>query len=52
MVTVMQEVDHVHFHIIPKPQDTDSEGLVIGWPATPSDKETLVDLYDELKGKL
>ena len=25
-------VDHVHFHIIPKPSESDKEGLVIGWP--------------------
>ena len=30
-----QAVDHVHFHIIPKPND--SEGLRIEWPAQPLD---------------
>ncbi|KAJ7644696.1 HIT-like domain-containing protein [Roridomyces roridus] len=45
-----QEVDHVHFHIIPKP---DAErGLVVGWPAKPMAKEELQAVYDDLKGKL
>ncbi|KAJ3217754.1 hypothetical protein HDU67_007309 [Dinochytrium kinnereticum] len=29
-----QEVDHVHFHIIPK---TEAEGLGIGWKSLPTD---------------
>lgn len=33
-LTRFQIVDHVHFHIIPKPEDAgDKEGLVIGWPS-------------------
>ncbi|OCF31842.1 hydrolase [Kwoniella heveanensis BCC8398] len=29
-----QVVDHVHFHVIPKPAERgDEEGLVIGWPS-------------------
>ena len=47
-----QEVDHVHFHIIPKPSATDSEGLVVGWPAQKPSKEELSALHEELKGKL
>lgn len=27
-----QEVDHVHFHMIPKPEGNDKAGLVVGWP--------------------
>lgn len=27
-----QEVDHVHFHMIPKPEASDKSGLVVGWP--------------------
>ena len=48
----MQEVDHVHFHIIPKPRESDLEGLVVGWPAKSAPKEELQKLYDELKVKL
>ena len=45
-------VDHVHFHVIPKPSATDEEGLVIGWPAKDMSKEELVKFHEELKGKL
>nr|GAT54581.1 predicted protein [Mycena chlorophos] len=45
-----QEVDHVHFHVIPKPNA--EEGLIVGWPAKPAEKEELQKLYDEVKGKL
>jgi diadenosine tetraphosphate (Ap4A) HIT family hydrolase len=45
-----QEVDHVHFHVIPKPSA--EEGLVVGWPAKPMPKEELQAIYDEMKGKL
>jgi diadenosine tetraphosphate (Ap4A) HIT family hydrolase len=44
-----QEVDHVHFHVIPK---WDSEGLVIGWPAHGLDKDKLAKLQEEITGKL
>ncbi len=27
-----QVVDHVHFHMIPKPSASDEAGLVVGWP--------------------
>ncbi|MBW0469770.1 hypothetical protein O181_009485 [Austropuccinia psidii MF-1] len=37
-----QEIDHVHFHVIPKPTASDSEGLVIGWPCQKPDMESLV----------
>jgi len=47
-----QVVDHVHFHVIPKPSASDEEGLVIGWPAKEMPKEKLVELCEELKGKL
>ncbi|THH16163.1 hypothetical protein EW146_g4423 [Bondarzewia mesenterica] len=36
-----QVVDHVHFHVIPKPSDSDAEGLVIGWPTQSPSKEEL-----------
>ncbi|KIW37440.1 uncharacterized protein PV06_10480 [Exophiala oligosperma] len=45
-----QEVDHVHFHMIPKPNET--EGLGIGWPATATDMEALKKLHADLKAKM
>ncbi|KAG7088868.1 hypothetical protein E1B28_012821 [Marasmius oreades] len=45
-----QLVDHVHFHVIPKPNE--EEGLVIGWPAKSPAKEELQKVYDEMKRKL
>ncbi|RDB14868.1 Hit family protein 1 [Hypsizygus marmoreus] len=47
-----QEVDHVHFHVIPKPSASDKEGLVVGWPAQATGKEELQKVFEELKGKL
>lgn len=32
-----QAVDHVHFHIIPKPDD--AQGLGVKWPSSPLDHE-------------
>ncbi|KAJ7205185.1 HIT-like domain-containing protein [Mycena pura] len=48
--TAHQEVDHVHFHVIPKPSK--DEGLIIDWPAKPMAKEELQNIYEEMKGKL
>ncbi|KAK0487114.1 HIT-like domain-containing protein [Armillaria novae-zelandiae] len=45
-----QVVDHVHFHVIPKPND--KEGLVIGWPTQQIDKAELTKIFEELKEKL
>ncbi|KAH8915486.1 HIT-like protein [Atractiella rhizophila] len=45
-----QFVDHVHFHIIPKPND--KEGLGVGWPQLNMSKEELGKFYEELKPKL
>ncbi|KAF9265194.1 HIT-like protein [Marasmius fiardii PR-910] len=45
-----QLVDHVHFHVIPKPND--KEGLIVGWPATSPPKEELQNVYETLKEKL
>ncbi|PIA12827.1 HIT-like protein [Coemansia reversa NRRL 1564] len=42
-----QEVPHVHFHVIPKPNV--EEGLTIGWPAKKADIEKLKDLAEKLK---
>ena len=49
---LIQEVDHVHFHVIPKPSASDKEGLVIGWPTQETSKEDLAKLHEELKNKL
>lgn len=45
-----QEVDHVHFHFIPK-RDAET-GLIIGWPAAETDFGKLGKLYDSLKEKI
>ncbi|KAF1982018.1 HIT-like protein [Aulographum hederae CBS 113979] len=45
-----QEVDHVHFHMIPKPNE--SEGLGIGWPATKPDQDGLKKYFEEVKAKM
>ncbi|KAH9175123.1 HIT-like domain-containing protein [Lactarius sanguifluus] len=47
-----QEVDHVHFHVIPKPSASKTEGLVIEWPQQTVSKEELAEIHAELKGKL
>ena len=56
-----QLVDHVHFHVIPKPGATDEAGnlkprddagLVIGWPQQTVTKEELAKVAEEVKGKL
>jgi diadenosine tetraphosphate (Ap4A) HIT family hydrolase len=52
MHMLMQIVDHVHFHVIPKPSDSDKEGLVVGWPTQETDHDALKALHAELKGKL
>ncbi|KAI5963581.1 HNT1 [Candida pseudojiufengensis] len=45
-----QLVDHVHFHLIPKPND--KEGLEVGWPAQETDFAKLGKLHEELKEEL
>lgn len=45
-----QEVDHVHFHMIPKPNA--EEGLGIGWPMTKPEQATLKAIFEELKAKM
>lgn len=47
-----QEVDHVHFHVIPKPSASDTEGLVVGWPQQKVAIEELAKIHEEIKGKL
>ncbi|RSH84677.1 hit protein 1 [Apiotrichum porosum] len=45
-----QEVDHVHFHVIPKPDD--KEGLGVGWPVQGLSKEAIATKFEEMKRKL
>ncbi|EME40083.1 hypothetical protein DOTSEDRAFT_137471 [Dothistroma septosporum NZE10] len=45
-----QEVDHVHFHYIPKPNQ--EEGLQIGWPQQKGDMDQLKKLFEEIKAKM
>ncbi|KAK3942081.1 HIT-like domain-containing protein [Diplogelasinospora grovesii] len=45
-----QEVDHVHVHMIPKPNP--EEGLGIRWPQQKTDMDTLKALYEEIKSKM
>ncbi|KAF2459509.1 HIT-like domain-containing protein [Lineolata rhizophorae] len=45
-----QVVDHVHFHMIPKPNET--EGLGIGWPTSNPDKGELQTLLEDMKAKM
>lgn len=45
-----QAVDHVHFHIIPKPNH--GEGLGIGWPARALDHQAGIELAARLRAAL
>lgn len=45
-----QEVDHVHFHLIPKPNP--EEGLGIRWPSQPTDHAKFTELAATIKAKL
>ncbi|KAK4034536.1 HIT-like domain-containing protein [Parachaetomium inaequale] len=45
-----QVVEHVHFHMIPKPNET--EGLGIGWPEQKTDMDKLKALFEEIKAKV
>ncbi|KAF8536046.1 HIT domain protein [Trichophaea hybrida] len=45
-----QVVDHVHVHMIPKPNE--KEGLSVGWPAQKTDMDKLKVLFEELKSKM
>ncbi|KAL2811081.1 HIT-like domain-containing protein [Aspergillus granulosus] len=45
-----QVVDHVHFHMIPKPNE--KEGLGVGWPSQATDMDKLKALYEEVKAKM
>ncbi|TVY24834.1 Hit family protein [Lachnellula hyalina] len=45
-----QEVDHVHFHMIPKPNE--KEGLGIAWPQQKTDMDGLKALLADIKSKM
>ncbi|KAI1122044.1 HIT-like domain-containing protein [Nemania abortiva] len=45
-----QVVDHVHFHMIPKPNE--KEGLGVGWPTQQPDMEALKKYFEEVKSKM
>jgi diadenosine tetraphosphate (Ap4A) HIT family hydrolase len=45
-------VNHVHFHVIPKPSDSNEEGLGVEWPQQTQSAEELAAVHAELKGKL
>ncbi|KAK7207939.1 hit family protein 1 [Myxozyma melibiosi] len=45
-----QVVQHVHFHVIPKP--TEAEGLGVGWPQKPTDFDALKKTHEELVKKI
>ncbi|PIL27366.1 hypothetical protein GSI_10513 [Ganoderma sinense ZZ0214-1] len=45
-----QHVFHVHFHVIPKPNE--AEGLGVGWPRVEQPKEVLVKTLERILSKL
>ncbi|KAH6623486.1 HIT-like domain-containing protein [Chaetomium tenue] len=45
-----QVVEHVHFHMIPKPNP--NEGLVIGWPQAATDMEKLKATFEAIKAQM
>jgi diadenosine tetraphosphate (Ap4A) HIT family hydrolase len=45
-----QVVDHVHFHLIPKPNE--QEGLGISWPTKQADMGELNKLLEDIKSKM
>jgi diadenosine tetraphosphate (Ap4A) HIT family hydrolase len=45
-----QEVDHVHFHLIPK--RSEEEGLGIGWPKMDIRKDELAAMAADLRSRL
>ncbi|KAI9653118.1 MAG: Adenosine 5'-monophosphoramidase [Alyxoria varia] len=48
-----QVVDHVHFHMIPKPVEDDAKGLGIGWPAQQGvSGEELGRLAEDIRAKM
>jgi len=49
-VLLGQEVDHAHFHIIPKPND--EEGLGIKWPSKAMSQDQLTKLAEKIRAKI
>ncbi|KAG8910683.1 hypothetical protein FRC01_006195 [Tulasnella sp. 417] len=49
---ILQVVEHVHFHVIPKPSASEEEGLVVGWPAKKAETDALKAYAEELRPKL
>jgi diadenosine tetraphosphate (Ap4A) HIT family hydrolase len=53
-----QMVDHVHFHVIPKPGESEADaagkvgGLGVGWPMTDPGIEALKGVFEEMKAKM
>jgi diadenosine tetraphosphate (Ap4A) HIT family hydrolase len=45
-----QVVDHVHFHVIPKPNE--KEGLGISWPQQQGNQDKLKKLREEIMAKM
>ncbi|KAK7426313.1 Adenosine 5'-monophosphoramidase [Neonectria magnoliae] len=45
-----QQVHHVHFHMIPKPNET--EGLGIRWPTLEADTDQLKALCEDIKSRI
>ncbi|KAL5482330.1 HNT1 [Sanghuangporus weigelae] len=45
-----QIVPHVHFHVIPKPNE--ETGLVIGWPTQKIEMDELKALHEDIKSRL
>lgn len=48
--TAHQVVPHVHFHMIPKPNQ--EEGLGVGWPQQATDMDKLKALFEDIKSKM
>ncbi|EEB97287.1 hypothetical protein MPER_03432, partial [Moniliophthora perniciosa FA553] len=49
-----QHVPHVHFHVIPKPNETEGLVLTVGqnWPQKKVDNEVLAATCEKMKGRL
>ena len=47
----LQHVDHVHFHVIPKPSETEGLRLIIGenWPMKKAEPEALAATCEKMK---